>query len=444
MAFENFEFPDSQWDLLRKIVNNQIEQGQFSAGPPSVNSKNLVDNFSVLAASGNLRQLVKSDGTTVALDWQNAILDSNWNIRGTAAGEARIKFTPFSNLNLQGLEWDASYGGMNLAQILLNPNTGEFQISGESGGYFLTFRTNGIERMRIDTSGFVGIGITPATLLHIKGGAAGEAIARFQPNSNAVFFGLEFLAAGGGGVLSEFKLNAGTGECRWNNTATYFPTIYTNNVKMLDARGLYWTDGTTNVVDWNQLVMFDSLGKGSIDWGNRVLADVAENTSVDYANRGLYDVFNNHKLQWDTGITYDTAGIASLDWQGRMQYDAAGIESIRYNDRLLRDSTSVVAVSWNSRILNDAAGINAIWWGSRLLTNAAGDTFLNWASGLIGDTAARPIGFWGNTPIVQPTTAVAAATFVTNTSLIANDSATFDGYTIGQVVKALRNAGLLA
>lgn len=50
---------------------------------------------------------------------------------------------------------------------------------------------------------------------------------------------------------------------------------------------------------------------------------------------------------------------------------------------------------------------------------------------------------WGLTPIARPTTAVAAATFVTNTSLIFDDSATFDGYTIGQVVKALRNLGLL-
>ena len=62
----------------------------------------------------------------------------------------------------------------------------------------------------------------------------------------------------------------------------------------------------------------------------------------------------------------------------------------------------------------------------------------------IGTATGQKIGFWNTTPIVQPTTAVAAATFVTNTSLIANDTATFDGYTIGQIVKALRNAGLLA
>lgn len=62
----------------------------------------------------------------------------------------------------------------------------------------------------------------------------------------------------------------------------------------------------------------------------------------------------------------------------------------------------------------------------------------------IGTATSQKIGIWNATPIVQPTTAIAAATFVANTSAIANDSATFDGYTIGQVVKALRNFGLLA
>jgi hypothetical protein len=54
------------------------------------------------------------------------------------------------------------------------------------------------------------------------------------------------------------------------------------------------------------------------------------------------------------------------------------------------------------------------------------------------------IGFWNATPIVQPTTAIAAATLVSlgGTALTSTD--TFDGYTMQQIVKALRNAGLLA
>lgn len=62
----------------------------------------------------------------------------------------------------------------------------------------------------------------------------------------------------------------------------------------------------------------------------------------------------------------------------------------------------------------------------------------------IGTATSQKLGFWNATPIIQPTTAITAATFAANTSNIANDTATFDGYTIGQVVKALRNAGILA
>lgn len=56
----------------------------------------------------------------------------------------------------------------------------------------------------------------------------------------------------------------------------------------------------------------------------------------------------------------------------------------------------------------------------------------------------QKIAFWNKTPIVQPTTGIAAAAFVANTSLIANDTATFGGYTIGQIAAALINTGILA
>ena len=59
-------------------------------------------------------------------------------------------------------------------------------------------------------------------------------------------------------------------------------------------------------------------------------------------------------------------------------------------------------------------------------------------------TTSQKLAFWNTTPNVQPTTAITAAAFVANTSLIANDTATFGGYTIGQVVAALKRIGLLA
>jgi hypothetical protein len=62
----------------------------------------------------------------------------------------------------------------------------------------------------------------------------------------------------------------------------------------------------------------------------------------------------------------------------------------------------------------------------------------------LGTTSSQKLGFWNATPIVQPTTAVAAAAFVASAGTAVNDASTFDGYTIKQVVKALRNEGLLA
>ena len=62
----------------------------------------------------------------------------------------------------------------------------------------------------------------------------------------------------------------------------------------------------------------------------------------------------------------------------------------------------------------------------------------------LGNAASDTIGFYGATKIVQPTTAVTAATTVAGVGTAVTEDSTFDGYTIAKVVKALRNLGLLA
>jgi len=62
----------------------------------------------------------------------------------------------------------------------------------------------------------------------------------------------------------------------------------------------------------------------------------------------------------------------------------------------------------------------------------------------IGTAITQKIGFWNATPIIQPTTAVAASTLVAGGGASVTDTDTFDGYTLAKVVKALRNTGLLA
>lgn len=62
----------------------------------------------------------------------------------------------------------------------------------------------------------------------------------------------------------------------------------------------------------------------------------------------------------------------------------------------------------------------------------------------IGTSNLQKIGMWDAAPDVQPTTGIAAAAFAANTSGIVDDTATFGGYTIGQVVAALKRIGALA
>lgn len=58
--------------------------------------------------------------------------------------------------------------------------------------------------------------------------------------------------------------------------------------------------------------------------------------------------------------------------------------------------------------------------------------------------SSNTIGFYGTGPTGQATTGISPAAFTANTSGIVDDSATFGGYTIGQVVSALKAIGILA
>ena len=59
-------------------------------------------------------------------------------------------------------------------------------------------------------------------------------------------------------------------------------------------------------------------------------------------------------------------------------------------------------------------------------------------------TSESRLGLFGATPVAQPGLTTVAAGFAANTSGIADDTATFGGYTLGQVVAALQATGILA
>ncbi len=97
------------------------------------------------------------------------------------------------------------------------------------------------------------------------------------------------------------------------------------------------------------------------------------------------------------------------------------------------EGTNILEVNGNTQIT-----------GTLTMADAQNIVFGSTTGTKLGSATTQKIGFWNVAPIVQPTTAVASATFVVNAGTAVNTLSTFDGYKIDQVVKALRNLGILA
>ena len=114
-------------------------------------------------------------------------------------------------------------------------------------------------------------------------------------------------------------------------------------------------------------------------------------------------------------------------------------------------ATNEIVIGYNAT----GNGSNSVTLGDTTITNTylrgdinlveGGDLVLGTTTGTkIGTATTQKLAFYGDTPIVQPTTAVASATAVHGTGQAVKDDSTFGGYTIGQIVTALQTLGLLA
>ena len=114
-------------------------------------------------------------------------------------------------------------------------------------------------------------------------------------------------------------------------------------------------------------------------------------------------------------------------------------------------ATNEIVIGYNAT----GHGSNSVTLGDTTVTNTylrgdinlveGGDIVAGTSTGTqIGTAASQKLSVWGKTPIVQPTTAGGSATVASPGagSTIKTDD-TFDGYTLAQVVRALRNIGVL-
>lgn len=248
-------------------------------------------------------------------------------------------------------------------------------------------------------------------------------------------------------------------------------------------------------------MLADSLGIACMEWGGRVLIDSGSGTSIDWQSRLLKDTSGGVSTDWNTRYLMDASSLQSIDWQSRYLISSSGTQFFNWSTsnqiktigsmslatgfltpaaRLHVDGGTATASAikftagtTTGQTSTDGFDVGIVGTGECELrqrennnmsfyTNNTLRFFITGAGVIqvsdgvnyqfststngtkLGTATTQKIGFWNATPIVQPTTSTAAATFVANAGTAVNDASTFDGYTIGKVVKALRNAGLLA
>lgn len=179
---------------------------------------------------------------------------------------------------------------------------------------------------------------------------------------------------------------------------------------------------------------------------NPTLKTVGVGTTTNYNIRSfqsdgvteIFSLLDNGNVQFAGNIKMN--GILNTTNSSGLQMGYAGVNYVVASGA--SGYLSLGTASNNSMLQLQTSGINA---------NASFNLGegVNFAAGTttgtkIGTSTSQKIGLWNATPIVQPTTSIAAATFVANSGTAVNDASTFDGYTIKQIVKALRNIGALA
>ncbi len=220
---------------------------------------------------------------------------------------------------------------------------------------------------------------------------------------------------------------------------------------------------TTNLTEGTNL--YYTQGRFDAAFALKSTTNLAEGTNLYYTSTRFNSAFaakTTTDLAEGTNLYYTTARF-DLAFNGKSTTDLAEGTNLyytaaRFNTAFAAKSTSDLAEGTNLYYTQGrfdsafAAKLTALvtFTGGVAITTAdltitdrnvvlAAATGTQWAT-----AASQKQSWWGATPIVQPTTGVASATRVAGagTSVLVDD--TYDGYTLAQVVRALRNEGLLA
>lgn len=344
--------------------------------------------------------------------------------------------TVFENKSMSGDATLANTGALTLATV--NSNVGSFgsataapAVTVNAKGLVTAVSTNTITPA---IGSITGLGTGVATALAVNVGSAGALVA----NGGA-------LGTPSSGTLTSctgLPVSTGVSGLGTNvaaslaNSLSASGTLVTSSSGVVSLAGafpgIYCTDSSRGVlraaqgfyVDYANIITFRSGA-----YVDRVSLDT-----------GALNLHSTMLLGWSSAAAGATADVSVARDAANVlaQRNGTNAQALRvYNTFTSSTNHERATISWATNILSIGTEKGSGGGTARAMQLVTDGT------SRVNIGAAGELGLYGVTAVARATTAGAASTFVTNTSGILNDTATFDGYTIGQVVKALRNVGIL-
>lgn len=308
---------------------------------------------------------------------------------------------------------------------------------------FRTTNTSGTstEAMRIISSQLVGIGTdTPGTILHAR-------LSNATTSGIDDIFTVEHASSGtpGVGFGSGIALNLQS-DTTANQNAVLLKTVWTTASH--GARTAKFTVETVYSASMAQAMILGESGAVFNEDGNswadfRIEGDTATHlffvdASSDRVAIGTDTPDTRFHVSQTTGETTASRAIVAIT------HNSTGTPGVGFGAHLLFNAQTDTTVNQNVAML-DATWSSATH-GSRkgqIMLRAYDATTFRTGLTVGSNGSASVVSVYGVTPVVRATTAIGGSSMTENSGTTVNDKSTFDGYDIGQVVKALINFGIL-
>lgn len=349
------------------------------------------------------------------------------------------------------------------ASGLVNNN---FSINNNTTNGGIILATNNTARMTVEAGGDIGFGIeNPTSPFHFQSNTT-DALLLSDGDGNLLKLNANYTGAGSSAtdILTVFRSGIrdirlqmiNNGFRMWDQGGSTYATLQVGTITtgtFSSQQSIY--GGATTYErfrykrgnDYFQYYTDDGVAfrggfgwaSGSGDWQFRVNGSNSISTGTQaLVLKSTGDVYTLNEL--GVGVDTPAAKIHALGTteQLRVGYDASNYLSATVDNS--GNLTLNLTGTSPEFTFSDPVNVNGT------LTLSAQNIETDTTTGMkIGTATNQKIAFFNDTPIVQPTTAIAEATFVENAGGTAvNVDSTFGGYTLQQVVQALQDLGLLA